>query len=130
VLRGQGDAEAIRVFAEAFGQDVNFFDFYRSMQAYRTALGGDGATSFVLSPQSEFFRYFNDFDVRGEKAASRAPRIWRSGPPPRRRCRPPSATRRPRSRRRPRWHRCSFLLPSRGSPRRRRSPGRRRRSRS
>ncbi len=67
VLRGQGDAEAIRVFAEAFGQDVNFFDFYRSMQAYRTALGGDGATSFVLSPQSEFFRYFNDFDVRGEK---------------------------------------------------------------
>ncbi|MEK0082022.1 protease modulator HflC [Benzoatithermus flavus] len=58
ILRGQGDAEAIRIFAEAFGQDPNFFDFYRSMQAYRAALG-DGATSFVLSPDSEFFRYFD-----------------------------------------------------------------------
>jgi membrane protease subunit HflC len=58
VLRGQGDADAIRIFAEAFGQDVGFFDFYRSMQAYRTALS-DGATSLVLSPQSEFFRYLN-----------------------------------------------------------------------
>jgi membrane protease subunit HflC len=58
ILRGQGDAEAIRIFAEAFGQDPNFFDFYRSLQAYREALG-DGATSFVLSPESEFFRFFN-----------------------------------------------------------------------
>ena len=44
--------------AEAFGQDPEFFDFYRSLQAYRTALG-DGATTFVLSPDSEFFRFFN-----------------------------------------------------------------------
>jgi modulator of FtsH protease HflC len=58
ILRGQGDAEAIRIFAEAFGQDPEFFDFYRSLQAYREALG-DGATSFVLSPDSEFFRFFN-----------------------------------------------------------------------
>jgi membrane protease subunit HflC len=57
ILRGQGDAEAIRVFAEAFGQDPDFFNFYRSMQAYRASLA-DGATSFVLSPDSEFFRYF------------------------------------------------------------------------
>ena len=57
-MRGQGDAEAIRIFAEAFGQDPEFFDFYRSLQAYREALG-DGATSFVLSPDSEFFRFFN-----------------------------------------------------------------------
>lgn len=65
VLRGQGDAEAIRIFAEAFGQDAGFFDFYRSMQAYRTALGGDGATSLVLSPQNEFFRYFNELGAGG-----------------------------------------------------------------
>jgi modulator of FtsH protease HflC len=58
IARGQGDAEAIRIFAEAFGQDPEFFDFYRSLQAYREALG-DGATSFVLSPDSEFFRFFN-----------------------------------------------------------------------
>ena len=58
ILRGQGDAEAIRIFAEGFGQDPSFFDFYRSLQAYREALG-DGATSFVLSPDSEFFRFFN-----------------------------------------------------------------------
>lgn len=64
ILRGQGDAEAIRVFAEAFGQDPSFFDFYRSMQAYRTSLG-DGSTSFVLSPESEFFRYFDALPGEG-----------------------------------------------------------------
>ena len=58
ILRGQGDAEAIGIFAEAFGQNPEFFDFYRSLQAYREALG-DGATTFVLSPDSEFFRFFN-----------------------------------------------------------------------
>lgn len=58
ILRGQGDAEAIRIFADAFGQDPEFFDFYRSLQAYREALG-DGSTTFVLSPDSEFFRFFN-----------------------------------------------------------------------
>jgi membrane protease subunit HflC len=58
IIRGEGDAQAIRIFAEAFGQDVDFFSFYRSMQAYRDALGDDN-TSFVLSPDSEFFRFFN-----------------------------------------------------------------------
>ena len=58
VLRGEGDSEAIRIFAEAFGQDKDFFAFYRSMQAYREALG-DAQTNFVLSPQSEFFRFFD-----------------------------------------------------------------------
>jgi modulator of FtsH protease HflC len=57
ILRGEGDAEAVRIFAEAYGADPRFFDFFRSLQAYRTALG-DGATSFVLSPDSPFFRYF------------------------------------------------------------------------
>ncbi|MCA3562058.1 MAG: protease modulator HflC [Aestuariivirga sp.] len=59
ILRGQGDAERNKVFAEAFEQDPEFFAFYRSMQAYRKALGGDG-TTMVLSPNSEFFRYFGD----------------------------------------------------------------------
>jgi membrane protease subunit HflC len=63
ILRGQGDAEAIRIFAEGFGQDPAFFDFYRSMQAYRSALGDD-ATSFVLSPDSEFFRFFDQLPSR------------------------------------------------------------------
>lgn len=57
ITRGEGDAEAVRVFAEAFGKDVDFFTFYRSMQAYREALGS-ADTTMVLSPDSDFFRYF------------------------------------------------------------------------
>ena len=59
IIRGEGDALAIRIFADAFGKDVDFFSFYRSMQAYRDAFGDD-STSFVLSPNSEFFRFFNN----------------------------------------------------------------------
>lgn len=58
ILRGEGDAQRNAVFAEAFGQDPEFFQFYRSMQAYRTALNGNG-TTMLLSPDSEFFGYFN-----------------------------------------------------------------------
>ncbi|HLT03205.1 MAG TPA: protease modulator HflC [Geminicoccaceae bacterium] len=58
IIRGQGDADAVRIFAEAVGRDIDFFTFYRSMQAYREALADDN-TSFVLSPDSEFFRYFD-----------------------------------------------------------------------
>ena len=72
ILRGQGDAEAIRIFAEGFGQNPEFFDFYRSLQAYREALG-DGSTSFVLSPDSEFFRFFNGRAVSAPARARRAP---------------------------------------------------------
>lgn len=57
IIRGQGDAERNRIFASAYGQDPEFFEFYRSMQSYRTALQG-GNTTMVLSPDSEFFRYF------------------------------------------------------------------------
>lgn len=57
-LRGQGDADRNRILAEAFGQDPEFFAFYRSMQAYEAGLKGSG-TRLVLSPDSEFFRYFN-----------------------------------------------------------------------
>ncbi|GLQ06417.1 protease modulator HflC [Sneathiella chinensis] len=58
ILRGKGDAEKNRIFAEAFGKDPDFFSFYRSMQAYREAISDDD-TSMVLSPDSEFFRYFD-----------------------------------------------------------------------
>jgi membrane protease subunit HflC len=59
ITRGEGDGEAIRIFADAFGKDVEFFAFYRSMEAYRNALG-QGDTTMVLSPDSEFFRFFGD----------------------------------------------------------------------
>lgn len=57
IIRGTGDAERNRLFAAAYGQDEEFFEFYRSMEAYRTALSKTG-TTMVLSPDSEFFRYF------------------------------------------------------------------------
>ncbi len=63
ILRGEGEAQRSSVFASAYNQDPEFFEFYRSMQSYRTALGANG-TTMVLSPDSEFFRYF------GSEAAS------------------------------------------------------------
>src|SRR5215217_5970932 len=57
IIRGTGDAERNRLFAAAYGQDQEFFEFFRSMEAYRTSLAGTG-TTMVLSPDSEFFRYF------------------------------------------------------------------------
>ncbi len=59
ILRGQGDAEAIAILAEAYGADPAFYAFYRSMEAYREALADD-STTLVLSPTSEFFRFFLD----------------------------------------------------------------------
>lgn len=58
ILRGEGDAERNAIFATAFGKDIEFFEFYRSMQSYRNALESTG-TTLILSPDSEFFRYFN-----------------------------------------------------------------------
>jgi membrane protease subunit HflC len=58
-VRGQGDAEKNRILAEAYSQDSSFFNFFRSMQAYENGLRS-GDTRLVLSPNSEFFRYFND----------------------------------------------------------------------
>jgi membrane protease subunit HflC len=57
IIRGEGDAERNRIFAAAYGQDPEFFEFYRSMQSYRAALV-DSSTTMVLSPDSAFFRYF------------------------------------------------------------------------
>ena len=58
-MRGQGDAERNRIFADAYGQDADFFGFYRSMQAYEQAIKS-GDSKLVLSPDSPFFKYFND----------------------------------------------------------------------
>lgn len=57
VLRGEGDAERNKVYADAYQKDPEFFAFYRSMQAYSKSLGADG-TTLVLDPKSEFFKYF------------------------------------------------------------------------
>ena len=54
--RGRGDSEAIEIYANSFGKDADFFSFYRSMEAYRAAIG-ESETSMVLSPDSEFFRF-------------------------------------------------------------------------
>jgi membrane protease subunit HflC len=59
ILRGEGEGERNAIFADAFTRDPEFFDFYRSMAAYTQALESTG-TTMVLSPNSEFFRFFND----------------------------------------------------------------------
>lgn len=70
VLRGQGDAEATRIFAEAFNRDPQFYSFYRSLQAYRTAIGE--GTTLVLTPETDFFRFFRD--LQGTPQPATAPR--------------------------------------------------------
>jgi membrane protease subunit HflC len=67
ITRGEGDGEAARIFADAFKRDPEFFAFFRSLQAYREALR-QGDTTMVLSPESEFFRYFNETAVKGNDA--------------------------------------------------------------
>jgi membrane protease subunit HflC len=57
--RGAGDSKAIRIYADSFGQDADFFAFYRSMEAYRNSMK-DNDTSMVISPTSSFFRFFKD----------------------------------------------------------------------
>ena len=58
ITRGEADAERNGIFAQAYGADSEFFEFYRSLSAYRTALADQGS-SIVMSPDSEFFEYFN-----------------------------------------------------------------------
>ncbi|MEA2987949.1 MAG: modulator of FtsH protease HflC [Alphaproteobacteria bacterium] len=66
--RGEGDAERNRIFAEAYGQDVNFFAFYRAMQAYEAGLRHTD-TRMLLRPDSEFFRFFVDPSGKPREAA-------------------------------------------------------------
>jgi len=71
ILRGAGDADSIKIYADAFGKDKAFFAFYRSLEAYRTALAGQN-TTFVLSPDDPFFRYFSALP-KGSVAGDAAP---------------------------------------------------------
>ena len=72
ILRGQGEQEAIRIFAEAFLRDPQFFAFWRCMQAYRDGIA-EGGARLVLSPDSEFFRFLRQAPApAAEAAAARA----------------------------------------------------------
>jgi len=70
ILRGQGEQTAIRIFAEAFQQDPDFFQFWRTMQAWREAFS-EGDARLLLSPDSEFFKYFRSLPAA--KKAQPAP---------------------------------------------------------
>tara|TARA_B100001027_G_C16237355_1_gene317641 strand:- start:452 stop:1321 length:870 start_codon:yes stop_codon:yes gene_type:complete len=65
ILKGEGDGQRNKIFADAFGQDPEFFAFYRAMQAYETALIG-GETSLILSPDSEFFKFFGNINSQSQ----------------------------------------------------------------
>ncbi len=58
IVRGQGDAYVTEKAASIYGQDIKFFDFYRSLNAYKAALNPE-TTTFILSPKDDFFKYFN-----------------------------------------------------------------------
>ena len=58
IIRGEGDKQAIEIWNKAAGVDADFFAFYRSLEAYKKSMAGDGNTSLVLSPDTEFFDYF------------------------------------------------------------------------
>jgi len=62
IMKGEGDGQRNKIFAQAFGKDPEFFSFYRAMQAYEKALIG-GDTSLILSPDSDFFKFFGNAGV-------------------------------------------------------------------
>ena len=63
IMKGEGDGQRNKIFADAFGKDPEFFAFYRAMQAYEKALIG-GETSLILSPDSEFFKFFGNIKAK------------------------------------------------------------------
>ena len=65
IMKGEGDGLRNKIFADAFGKDPEFFAFYRAMQAYEKALIG-GETSLILSPDSEFFKFFGNIKPKTE----------------------------------------------------------------
>jgi membrane protease subunit HflC len=71
-IRGEGDGERNRIFADAFNRDADFFSFYRSMQAYETGMKHND-TRMLLKPDSEFFRYFVDPSGKREPTTPPAP---------------------------------------------------------
>jgi len=65
IMKGEGDGLRNKIFADAFGRDPEFFAFYRAMQAYEKALIG-GDTSLILSPDSEFFKFFGNIEAKAQ----------------------------------------------------------------
>ena len=61
IIRGEGDAKAAQIYADAYQQDPEFYAFYRSIDAYRNSVGRSGDI-LVLDPNNEFFRYLNQSD--------------------------------------------------------------------
>jgi len=66
IMKGEGDGRRNKIFASAFGRDPDFFSFYRAMQAYEKALIG-GETSLILSPDSDFFKFFGNTGIIKEQ---------------------------------------------------------------
>ena len=62
IMKGEGDGQRNAIFADAFGKDPQFFSFYRAMQSYEKALIG-GDTSLILSPDSDFFKFFGESGI-------------------------------------------------------------------
>ena len=71
-IRGEGDGERNHIFADAYGADPEFFAFYRSMQAYENSFA-NGRTRALISPKSDFFRYFSTPNPAPETATPPAP---------------------------------------------------------
>ena len=69
VTMGEADGEATKIYADAFSRDKDFYGFWRRMEAYRQAFGAGG--TMVLSPDSDFFRYFNDPSGQAPQAAKK-----------------------------------------------------------
>lgn len=61
IIRGEGEATATKIFAKSYGKDIKFFDFYRTMQAYKDSMSGSD-TSLILSPDSDFLKFFKKLD--------------------------------------------------------------------
>ena len=65
IMKGEGDGQRNKIFADAFGQDPEFFAFYRAMQAYEKSLIG-GETSLILSPDNDFFKFFGNIKSKSQ----------------------------------------------------------------
>ena len=72
ITEGEADAERNKIFAQAYSKDVEFFEFYRSLSAYETALKGENST-MVMSPDGEFFNYFNSGEGSRSTSATTTP---------------------------------------------------------
>ncbi len=79
VIRGEADAERNRIFADAYGEDPEFFAFYRSLQAYENSLKGSNST-MVMTPDSQFFDYFKNEVAIGEPLREANPRASTMAP--------------------------------------------------